>query len=241
MKRKFITILCVFGLWQVLSLIIQKEVILPLPLYVFERMFELTMSSVFYEAIIATLLRVLMSFLIACFLGTFLGMISGMNQMVYDYLSPIMTFLQTIPQIGYILILLVWFQSTTALIMIILLMILPIFYHSAVNGVQSIQSEYLDIMKVYYHPFSYNLIHVYLPLMRGYILSSIETSLSMALKVGVMAEIFVSSKQGIGKQLYFARIQIDMISIFAWMIWMVILIMMISFFVHKIIKLFPEK
>ncbi|MCR1949102.1 hypothetical protein NSA25_14760, partial [Erysipelatoclostridium ramosum] len=43
--------------------------------------------------------------------------------------------------------------------------------------------------------------------------------LPQSLKVGVMAEIFVSSNQGIGKQLYFARAQIDMVSIFAWTIY----------------------
>ena len=71
---------------------------------------------------------------------------------------------------------------------------------------------------------------------KGYIVSAVETALPQSLKVGVMAEIFVSSNQGIGKQLYFARAQIDMVSIFAWTIWMVIIIMLITYFTNKIIN-----
>lgn len=68
--------------------------------------------------------------------------------------------------------------------------------------------------------FLYNLRYAYLPLIQGYILSAIQTTLPLGLKVGVMTEIFVSTQYGIGKQLYLARVQIDMTSIFAWVLWM---------------------
>lgn len=236
MKRKIITILCIIGIWQVMALMIHKEVILPLPLYVFERMFVLASTSLFYDVILSTLYRVVISFIIAFLLGTMLGILSGLYQSVKDYLNPIISFLQAVPQIAYILILLVWFQSTVALIIIILLMILPVFYYNAMQGIESIQNEYLDIMKVYYQSLTYHLLHVYIPLMKGYLISAIQTCLPLALKVGVMAEIFVSSKQGIGKQLYFARIQIDMISIFAWVLWMVVIIGFITFVFNKLFK-----
>ena len=80
------------------------------------------------------------------------------------------------------------------------------------------------------------LIHVYIPLIKGYIISAIETCLPLSLKVGVMAEIFVSSSFGIGKQLYLARVQIDMVSIFAWTIWMIIIINTINYLTNLIIK-----
>lgn len=115
-------------------------------------------------------------------------------------------------------------------------MILPVFYNNAVNGIKNISNDLNDVTILYHHPLKFNLIHVYLPLIKGYIVSAVETALPQSLKVGVMAEIFVSSNQGIGKQLYFARAQIDMVSIFAWTIWMVIIIMLITYFTNKIIN-----
>lgn len=236
MKRKLITIMLIIGLWQGFALSIDKAVILPLPYAVFEKMISLTTNQSFYLAITATLLRITFSFLLALVIGTILGVFSGLFKNINQYLTPVIAFLQTIPQISYILILLVWFNSFNALIIIILLMILPVFYNNAVNGIKNIDSDLNDVIILYHHPFVFNLIHVYLPLIKGYIISAIETALPLSLKVGVMAEIFVSAKQGIGKQLYFARTQIDMTSIFAWTIWMVIIIMLISYLTNKIIN-----
>ena len=235
MKRKIITLVLIMALWQGFALSIDKAVILPLPLVVFNRMLALTMTSSFYSAILATLLRVTLSFILALTIGTLLGVLSGLYQRIYDHLYPIITALQTIPQISFILILLVWFNSLTALIIIILLMTLPVFYNNAVNGIKNIDPDLNDVTTLYHHSQSFNLIHVYLPLIKSYIISAIETALPQSLKIGVMAEIFVSSSQGIGKQLYYARTQIDMVSIFAWTIWMVIIIMVISGIVDKII------
>ena len=191
-------------------------------------------SKSFYLAILATLLRVFISFLLALIIGTILGIFSGLSKKVNDYLYPIISLMQTIPQIAYILILLVWFKSLTALIVIVLLMILPIFYNNAVNGIVNIDSDLKDVINLYHHSFSFNLFHVYLPLIKGYLVSAIETALPLSLKVGVMAEIFVSANRGIGKQLYFARVQIDMVSIFAWTLWMVIIILGINFVCKKV-------
>lgn len=229
MRRKIITLICILGLWQGFSLLINKEVILPLPLAVFNRMFTLALSLNFYIAIFATIIRVAISFIIALIIGTILGIFSGIYKNIYEYLSPIFALLQTIPQIAYILILLVWLNSSSALIVIVLLMILPIFYNNTVNGIINIDPELNDVINLYHHSLIFNIIHVYLPLIKGYIISSFETCLPLSLKVGVMAEIFVSSNQGIGKQLYFARVQIDMVSIFAWTIWMIIIICLIVY------------
>lgn len=237
MKRKIITLILIIALWQGFALSIDKAVILPLPLVVFNQMFTLALSQSFYSAIFATISRIAISFSIALIIGTLLGVFSGLYKKVNDYLYPIITLMQTLPQIAYILILLVWFKSLTALIVIVLLMILPVFYNNAVNGIKNISPDLNDVTILYHHSFGFNLIYVYLPLIKGYIISAIETALPQSLKVGVMAEIFVSSNQGIGKQLYFARAQIDMISIFAWTIWMVIIIMLITAITNKLIHL----
>lgn len=236
MKRKIFTLICILGIWQGFSLLINKEVILPLPLVVLNKMFDLILQKDFYLAIFSTIIRVIISFVIALILGTILGIFSGLNKKVNDYLSPIISLLQTIPQIAYILILLVWFKSLTALIIIVLLMLIPVFYNNAVNGIKNIQPELKDVINLYHHSFSFNLIHVYIPLIKGYIISAIETCLPLSLKIGVMAEIFVSSSFGIGKQLYLARVQIDMVSIFAWTIWMIIIINTINYLTNLIIK-----
>lgn len=208
--------------------VVDKAVILPYPMDVCKRMFSLASDSSFYLAIGSTLGRIGIGFLLAMFGGISLGICSGLSKKVEDYLSIVISILQAIPQIAYILIILVWFRSFTALIIIILLMVLPVFYHNTCNGIKQIDRELKDVILLYNQPFLFTLFKVYLPLIKSFILSAIDASLPLSFKVGVMAEIFIQTNQGIGSALYFARTQIDMVSIFAWTIWMIILVITIS-------------
>ena len=227
MIRKLITIIILLGLWQITSLSIGKEVILPLPFDVFMYMFTLLSKPSFYSSVASTLFRVFISFMLAFVLGVSLGIFAGLNKKIEDYLAIIVSLLQTIPQIAYILILLVWFRGLTAIIVIIALMTLPVFYNNALNGIKNISQELNDIIILYHQPLSYTFFKVYIPLIKGYILSAIDSCLPLSFKIGVMAEIFVQTTSGIGEQLYLARTQIDMTAIFSWTIWMVIIISII--------------
>lgn len=223
MKRKLILIFAILVLWQMASGMIQKEVILPYPGDVLQQMVAHLFQQSFYIAVISTIIRVMIGFFLALIIGVFLGILSGLFSDFRQYIQPLMTFFQTIPQIGYILILLVWFSSHIALLIIIFLMLVPTFYFNTLQGMLHIDSDLQDIIQLYHHSFLYNLRYAYLPLIQGYILSAIQTTLPLGLKVGVMTEIFVSTQYGIGKQLYLARVQIDMTSIFAWVLWMALM------------------
>ncbi len=230
MKRKLTTVFILLILWQMASWMIQKEVILPFPGDVLMRMGSYLFDKPFYIAIFYTMIRILISFVVAMLVGITLGIFSGLYSSFRHYLQPIMTLLQTIPQIGYMLILLVWVDSDLSLLLIIFFMLMPIFYFNTMHGMMHIDSDLQDIITLYHHPLYYNLRYAYLPLIKGYILSAVETCLPLSFKVGVMAEVFVSAQHGIGKQLYLARVQIDMIGIFAWILWMVIIVWMLTKF-----------
>ena len=76
---------------------------------------------------------------------------------------------------------------------------------------------------LYPQPLSYTIFHVYLPLIKPSIISAILSILPLSLKIGVMAEVLIQTRAGIGTQLYLARMNIDMISVFAWTIYLVIM------------------
>ncbi|MCD7839647.1 MAG: ABC transporter permease subunit, partial [Erysipelotrichaceae bacterium] len=177
MKKKCLTCFTLIVLWQMTSLIVDKEVILPFPGHVFLRMLDYLTISSFYSAVMSTLLRIFISFMLAMLIGVSLGICAGLNHHVYELLEPIMALLQTIPQIGYILILLVWLNSLQALIVIVMLMILPLFYHNTVSGIQHIDRDLKDVITLYHHSLFFNLRYAYLPLISGYLASAVSTAL----------------------------------------------------------------
>jgi ABC-type nitrate/sulfonate/bicarbonate transport system, permease component len=227
MIKKTISTGIIILIWWLAAIRINRSVILPLPIEVLYKMIELTTHISFYVSISATLLRVALSLILSMVIGITLGIFAGLYKTIQAYLSPIMITLQTIPQIAFILILLVWFDSFTALVMILFLLLFPIFYHNTVYGIQDIDCNLMDVIMLYHHPLRYNIFKVYLPLIKGYILSTIDVCFPLAFKAGVMAEIFVQTRDGIGSALYSARMQIDMVSIIAWTIWIIIIITII--------------
>ena len=67
-------------------------------------------------------------------------------------------------------------------------------------------------------------------------LSGIKSSLSLGVKVAVMAEILAGLPYGVGRAINFARIQFDMIGVFSWTIWLVIMILFIDYLLDKLIR-----
>lgn len=236
MIKRLISICGMIGLWFIIALAVNNSIILPSPIDVFNRMVIMLQEIDFYQAILATIVRVLISMIISLIIGVILGLMAGLNKTCHELITPIISFIQTIPQIAYILILLVWFENTVSLILIVALMIIPVFYNNVYNGMINISQDYQDIISLYHQPLIYNIYKVYIPLIKGYLISAIDTTLPLSIKIGVMAEIFVSTNYGIGYQLYYARVQIDMISIFAWTIWMVVIINILLFIYHKTLK-----
>ncbi|MDD3810478.1 MAG: ABC transporter permease subunit [Erysipelotrichaceae bacterium] len=224
MKRRLISILAILIIWEMASVAINKSVLLPSPLAVLEKMAELIGSPSFYVSLMATLYRVAIAFICALAIGSVLGLIAGYNKNVREYLDPLIKIFQTVPQVSYILIIIVWFSSFTSLLLIILMMTLPIFYYNMLNGYLAIESEYLDVARLFGSSRFSNLHLVVIPLLKSNFLAAINSALPLSIKIAVMAEIFISSSKGVGSLLYLARINLDMASILALTIWMIIII-----------------
>lgn len=237
MKRKITSIILFCVLWQMASMHLANDAILPSITKVMSRLYDFACDSDFYIAIGVTLLRVIFSFSIAFISGSLLGIISSLYKPLEEYLYVLLGFIQTVPQIIYILILLVWFKGEVAIFWIIFLMVFPIFYNSAFTGMKNIDSSLQDVITLYHHSFSFNLTKVYLPLIKGYLGSAFMSSLLISFKVGIMAEVFVQTTVGIGRAIYYCRTTIYMAGIFAWMFVIVFLLFVLYECLNKIKKI----
>lgn len=236
MTKKTISVICLLGLWQIFSSIIANEIILPYPMDVFKQIVALCLTSKFYKTVFTTLIRANLGFIIALLSGITIGLIAGLNKSFREFIAPILTFLQTIPQISFMIILLVWFDQFMCILIIVFLMTFPIVYHNVTTGIDNIDDTLKDVILLYHQPLSYTIFHIYIPLIKSYIFSAILSILPLCLKIGVMAEVLIQASQGIGTQLYLARMNIDMISVFAWTICLVIILTLEVSIVKKLLR-----
>lgn len=232
MMKKVFPFIILIIIWQCLAMTVHRQVIIPYPATVFQTMISYGTDIDFYISVMHTLFRIIAGLFIASLIGLIFAFMSYDHKNIESFLSPIVAFFQTIPQISYIIILLVWFSNKTALMIIMVMMLFPIFYTNCFNGLKGIDPDLKDMIILYHHSPLFNIIKVYLPLIRHHINAAIDTCIPLSIKVGVMSEIFVSSTNGIGKELYLARINIDTAAIFALTLDMVIIIWILLFAFH---------
>ncbi len=231
-KRSWITVFVLVMVWIVLGMMVDNSIKLPSFFDVLVRMRELAFSYEFYEAFGYTLLRSLSGLFFAMVLALIIGIAAGMNSHIEEYFEPIYTILKSIPNISYILIVLIWSSSDFTMRVISFMVMFPMAYANVLNGMKSIDQDYLDVMKIYPEKKITEIFRVYLPLISTYIFASLSNGIGLTFKVGIMAEIMGSVSPGVGRQFQLCRIHVDMISTFAWTIWLILLLMGLEGLIH---------
>lgn len=240
MKKKVLTLLSILLLWQILSIMIQNDILIPYPKEVITYMFHQLTSPLFYESLTSTAIRSLTGLFYACILAFLLASLAYFIPFIYQILSPVMLIIKSIPNVSYILLVLVWFGSQASAVIVCFLIIFPVLYMNILSGYQSIQKVYLEVMQIYPAPFFYQLKKIYFPFVFPYFIAGFSTSLGLSFKVGVMSEILGQVSVGIGRQLNICRVNLDMTGIFAWTIWLVLLLAIVEKLCNFVIVKFKK-
>lgn len=233
-KRSLITILILLILWTIAGEIVDNSIKLPLIFDVIVYMKELFFSFKFYEAFAYTLIRSSFGLILALGLAILIGLCSGLNKKFEEYFEPIYIILKSIPNISYILIVLIWTNSSFATCAISFMVMFPMAYANVLTGIKSIEKEYIDVLRLYAPSKIYAIFHVYLPLIQNYIFASFSNGLGLTFKVGIMAEILGSVSPGLGRQFQLCRINVDMIGTFAWTAWLIIFLICFETLIQKL-------
>lgn len=227
-------------LWQCLAVSLDNEVLLPYPAAVLQTMFMQLQTQVFYTSLYHTFVRILCGFSIALIFALLLSLLTYLYDWIADFFYPVLLLTRSIPNISYILIVLFWCSPKTSVIVISFLILFPSAYTNLYQGLCACPKAYLDVMKLYPGSRLFDVRHVYLPYLRSYLYTAASVGISLALKVGIMAEILGQANDGIGRQLNLCRLDLDTAGIFAWTVWIILmlfsadrLLLIIKQFFHK--------
>ncbi|MEG0469917.1 MAG: ABC transporter permease, partial [Longicatena sp.] len=109
--RTITSLFVLFLIWQIISIQIDNDFLIPYPLEVIKMMGQQLMSASFYEIVFATLLRSFLGLTIA-FVVAFLCAYYAYRYTVFkDIFYPILLLTRSVPNIAYIIIILVWFGA----------------------------------------------------------------------------------------------------------------------------------
>ena len=234
MKHKINLVVYILLLWQLVAVIVNKEVIVPYPLDVFQRMIDMLTDFNFYQTLFITLSHVIIVVAISALIAFVLAYLGYQKPLIDEYVSPLLTMIQAIPNISFIILVLVWVSSLQTVYIVLFLVVFPLLYNNFIQGFKSIDHDLRGVILLYHPTCFEKYFKVYLPLIRPSFLSGMKSSLSLGVKVAVMAEILAGLPYGVGRAINYSRIQFDMVGVFAWTVWLVIMILFIDYILNKV-------
>jgi NitT/TauT family transport system permease protein len=228
MRRKVLIWLFYFILWQGIAMMVNQSIILPSFLDVLNRLVYILSDSSFYNHLFITLFRVVLGTLSAFVLSFIFAILSYDFKWVEQALKPLVLVSKTIPNITYILLVLIWFSREMSVFFVTLLILFPVLYTQISTGLFGINPEHLEVLKLYPETYFHRLIKVIIPLIKIPLFEGLKGALSLGFKVGVMAEILGQVQPGLGYLMHIARMNFETVDLFAYTAIMILVVVIIE-------------
>lgn len=194
-------------------------------------------SSMLIENVTMTLLRTVLGFTMALALSALLTIFMWQNSTIKAFLHDLVIFLQSVTIIVWIVIFLVMFGLTSnwPATLVVMIVSFPLLVNNLEKGLEHVDHQLIEMVTVYGATADDVIFDVVIPSLKPYFYSGVRSSLSLALKVAVVAEAFTSSK-GIGYQIMvnFNLFKYDVA--FAWALLIVILMILFDWLLLEVLE-----
>lgn len=212
----------IVGLWWIVSFF-YPPIIVPSPVETAAKAYQLAVEGQLTKELAITVQRALIGFSFSLISGSLLGCFIGSYEKLYQFFKPMVTFLQTVPPISWILLAIIWMGfGSGAPIFVVIIATFPIFFFNAVQGVRHLPEHLLEMGRTFQVHRLRMIKDIYLPSLWPFISSAITICLGNSWKTIVMAEL-LSSNSGVGAALSMARLQLETAEVFAWTMVIVLL------------------
>ena len=228
----FLGFLFLIGIWFLVSAIIDlNSMIFPSPYNTFKLMFELLGKKSTYRYLGFSILRLVIGFSISFVLAFLLGIIVNNSEVLYNFFTPIITFLKAAPTATFVFLFLVLFGGRNAPAFVVVVMCFPILYESVVSALRSTSKTMIDAAQIDGASKFKTLFAVQIPLGMPFISLGLLSTFGMAFKVEIMAEIITGiTKGGIGTMIKISNLLdgTDLTAMFAYSLMAIILVLVVS-------------
>ena len=190
--------------------------ILPAPPRVAQELVELVGTADFWRTAAASLCRVFAGAAAGVGLGTALAAFTAVSRWARLIFAPAVKVVRAAPVASFIILVLLWADRNWVPAIIAALMVLPVVWANVVQGVESTDQQLLELSRAYGFPRRRTLTLVYVPSVLPYFAAACRTSLGLAWKAGVAAEVLCLPKLAIGTQVSNAKTYLETPALFAW-------------------------
>lgn len=211
------------GVWQLLAWRVGEELLLPTPAASLRRLWELAQTADFWLTLLTSLERTLMGILIGFVAGALLALLTHFLPPLYRLFYPLVTVMRATPVASFVILLFLWIGQDRLPISISVLMVLPVVWANLHEALGGVSEELLEMARAFHFSPLRRLRRVYLPSLRHAVVASCRSSVGLAWKAGISAEVLVVPICSIGRHLFESKLYLETTDLFAWTLAVVLL------------------
>ena len=211
------------AVWWVASLLVGKEVLLPSPAATAKVFAALFTEASFWQSCGWSLVRILAGLLLGAAVGVLLAILTSASRTAHMLISPLLSIVRSTPVASFIVLALVWFGRGQVPSFAASLIVLPVVWSSVTTAIAGADRHLIEMMQVFSFSPPKRLRHFYIPAVTPAFAASFRTSLGLAWKAGVAAEVLCTPAFAIGKSLHDAKVYLETAELFAWTITVILL------------------
>ena len=217
-------------IWQLAAMAVNIPLLLPSPVAVLQRLWQLCGEGEFWYTVLTSLCRILLGFAAGVAAGVLLAAAAWRWQFVQAMVRPMVGVLKSTPVASFIILALILFSSKNLAVLISFLIVLPVLYTNLLSGIRAADPQLLEMARVFRVPALRGIRYVYLPQVLPYFRSACGSALGLCWKSGIAAEVIGMPDGSIGEQLQQAKIYLNTPDLFAW----TLVIVLVSLIFEKV-------
>lgn len=202
--------------WWVAALVVGSRLLLPTPGAVAARFVELAGTPEFWATVGYSLVRILAGFVLGTALGTLVAVGAARWGAVDALVSPAIGAIRATPVVSFIILVLIWVDSSRLAVVVSTLMVLPVTYAAALEGIRRRDRAMLEVAAVFSVPLLRRLPAIDVPAVLPFFAAACQVGIGLAWKSGIAAEVIGLPNGSIGEQLYEAKVLLESADLFVW-------------------------
>ena len=221
-------ILLIGVLLQAGGMLKENRVVFPGLPEIGQAFFRLLADGRTWTRIGTTLLHAAEALLISAAAGMLIGLAEGISESIHSFFRPLMILIRSMPMIVLVILIMSMMNYRSVPVTAGCMILIPLFSEAVYEGCRSLDPELIDVYRMN-GGFSFQVaLHVYLPLISGYLRQAFINAAGMGLKVTVSAEYLVQTKDSLGKAVYSSAYFSEYAEIYAYALIMILLVLLIT-------------
>lgn len=230
--RTILPVLFWIGVWQLAAFLVGSELLLPQPYTILCTFLQAAGNLDFWISCGLSLLRILFGFFLGLLCGALLAFVCFFSRILNALISPLLHVIRATPVASFVLLALLWLRSSVLPCFISALMVIPIVWGNLIEGLRKTDSQLLEMAHCFHLGRWKTFRLIYLPSIRPWLYSASVTSMGLAWKSGVAAEVLCQPARAIGTQLYYSKVYFETEQLFTW----TIVVITLSFLLEKLLR-----